>query len=102
MTPEQALAFVLFSVAAAGPPGPGHAMLTAVGANVGVLRGLPALLGVLVTLDAKEPLTRPMQPSPFQQQASGPKLAAARQPHCARNTTKRRAFQISRDLAAGS
>jgi hypothetical protein len=57
MTPEQALAFVLFSVAAAGPAGPGHAMLTAVGANVGVLRGLPALLGVLVTLDAKEPLT---------------------------------------------
>lgn len=46
MTPEQALAFFVFSVAAAGTPGPSNALLTAVGANVGVLRGLPALLGV--------------------------------------------------------
>jgi threonine/homoserine/homoserine lactone efflux protein len=46
MTPDQALAFVLFSVAAAGTPGPSNAMLTAVGANVGVLRGLPSLSGV--------------------------------------------------------
>ncbi len=46
MTPEQALAFVVFSVAAAGTPGPSNALLTASGANVGVLRGLPALLGV--------------------------------------------------------
>ena len=46
MTPEQALAFVVFSVAAAGTPGPSNALLTATGANVGVLRGLPALLGV--------------------------------------------------------
>jgi hypothetical protein len=65
MTPEQALAFVLFSVAAAGPPGPGHAMLTAVGANVGVLRGLPALLGValgmglMMSLRARQPDPRP-------------------------------------------
>jgi threonine/homoserine/homoserine lactone efflux protein len=46
MTPEQALAFFLFSVAAAGTPGPSNALLTATGANVGVLRGLPCLLGV--------------------------------------------------------
>ncbi len=46
MTPEQAIAFVAFSVAAAGTPGPSNALLTATGANVGVLRGLPALLGV--------------------------------------------------------
>jgi threonine/homoserine/homoserine lactone efflux protein len=46
MTPEQAVAFVVFSVAAAGTPGPSNALLTATGANVGVLRGLPALLGV--------------------------------------------------------
>ena len=46
MTLEQGLAFFLFSVAAAGTPGPSNALLTATGANVGVLRGLPALLGV--------------------------------------------------------
>ena len=46
MTLEQALAFFLFSVAAAGTPGPSNALLTATGANVGVLRGLPCLLGV--------------------------------------------------------
>ena len=46
MTAEQAVAFVAFSVAAAGTPGPSNALLTATGANVGVLRGLPALLGV--------------------------------------------------------
>jgi len=46
MTREQAVAFFLFSVAAAGTPGPSNVLLTAVGANVGVLRGLPCLLGV--------------------------------------------------------
>ncbi len=46
MTAEQAVAFIAFSVAAAGTPGPSNALLTATGANVGVLRGLPALLGV--------------------------------------------------------
>jgi threonine/homoserine/homoserine lactone efflux protein len=46
MTPEQAVAFLLFSVAAAGTPGPSNALLTATGANVGVVRGLPALFGV--------------------------------------------------------
>jgi threonine/homoserine/homoserine lactone efflux protein len=46
MTKEQAIAFLLFSVAAAGTPGPSNLLLTATGAHVGVLRGLPALLGV--------------------------------------------------------
>src|SRR5260370_37146954 len=46
MTVEQALAFFVFSVVAAGTPGPSNALLTATGANVGVRRGLPALLGV--------------------------------------------------------
>jgi threonine/homoserine/homoserine lactone efflux protein len=46
MSIEQALAFFVFSVVAAGTPGPSNALLTATGANVGVLRGLPALFGV--------------------------------------------------------
>lgn len=46
MTLEQAFAFFLFSVAAAGTPGPSNTLLTATGASVGVLRGLPCLLGV--------------------------------------------------------
>jgi threonine/homoserine/homoserine lactone efflux protein len=45
MRAEQAVAFVVFSVAAAGTPGPSNALLTATGTNVGVLRGLPTLLG---------------------------------------------------------
>lgn len=46
MTLEQAFAFFLFSVAAAGTPGPSNTLLTATGASVGLLRGLPCLLGV--------------------------------------------------------
>src|SRR5258708_18258247 len=46
MTFEQAVAFFFFSVVAAGTPGPSNALLTGTGANVGVVRGLPALLGV--------------------------------------------------------
>lgn len=46
MTAEHVLALVAFSVAAAGTPGPSNTLLTATGANVGVVRGLPALLGV--------------------------------------------------------
>ena len=46
MTRDQIVAFALFSVVAAGTPGPSNALLTATGARVGVLRGLPALLGV--------------------------------------------------------
>jgi threonine/homoserine/homoserine lactone efflux protein len=48
MTPEQAVAFLLFAVAAAGTPGPSNVLLTATGAHVGVLRGLPCLLGVTI------------------------------------------------------
>jgi threonine/homoserine/homoserine lactone efflux protein len=48
MTPEQALAFVVFAVVAAGTPGPSNVLLTATGAQVGVLRGMPALVGVSV------------------------------------------------------
>ena len=46
MTREQAIAFFIFSVAAAGTPGPSNVLLTATGAQVGVRRGLPCLLGV--------------------------------------------------------
>ena len=48
MTREQVVAFVLFFVAVAGMPGLSNALLTATGASVGVVRGLPALLGVAV------------------------------------------------------
>jgi threonine/homoserine/homoserine lactone efflux protein len=46
MTPERALAFVVFAMVAAGTPGPSNLLLTATGAQVGILRGIPALLGV--------------------------------------------------------
>jgi threonine/homoserine/homoserine lactone efflux protein len=46
MTREQAVAFFLFSVAAAGTPGPSNVLLLATGAQVGVRRGLGCLLGV--------------------------------------------------------
>jgi threonine/homoserine/homoserine lactone efflux protein len=46
MTPDQAVAFLLFTVVAAGTPGPSNLLLTATGASVGILRGLPCLLGV--------------------------------------------------------
>jgi threonine/homoserine/homoserine lactone efflux protein len=46
MRPEQTLAFLGFCIVVAGTPGPSNALLTATGANVGVVRGLPALVGV--------------------------------------------------------
>jgi threonine/homoserine/homoserine lactone efflux protein len=46
VTLEQILAFVSFAIVVAGTPGPSNALLTATGANVGVFRGLPALVGV--------------------------------------------------------
>jgi threonine/homoserine/homoserine lactone efflux protein len=52
MTPEQLLAFVGFSIVMAGTPGPSNALLTATGANAGVVRGLPALVGVAVGMGA--------------------------------------------------
>ena len=48
MTSEHALAFVVFAVVAAGTPGPSNVLLTATGAQVGILRGVPALLGVSI------------------------------------------------------
>ena len=48
MNPEQTLAFLGFSIVVAGTPGPSNALLTATGARVGVIRGLPALAGVAV------------------------------------------------------
>ena len=46
MTRDQAISFVVFTVAAAGTPGPSNVLLTATGAQVGVRRGLPCFLGV--------------------------------------------------------
>ena len=43
--PAQLIAFVTFSAAAAGTPGPSNALLTAAGATAGVRRGLQSLLG---------------------------------------------------------
>ena len=40
------MAFLLFAVVAAVTPGPSNIMLTAAGANAGVLKGLPCLVGV--------------------------------------------------------
>ncbi len=48
MTTDQAIAFLLFAVVAAATPGPSNIILTAVGANAGILKGLPSLLGVTV------------------------------------------------------
>ena len=52
MTLERALAFLAFSVVAAGTPGPSNVLLTATGAAVGVARGVPCLLGVGVGMGA--------------------------------------------------
>jgi threonine/homoserine/homoserine lactone efflux protein len=46
MSSEQAVSFLVFAVVAAVTPGPSNVMLTAAGANAGILRGLPTLLGV--------------------------------------------------------
>jgi threonine/homoserine/homoserine lactone efflux protein len=46
MTTDQAIAFLLFAVVAAATPGPSNLILVAVGANAGILKGLPSLLGV--------------------------------------------------------
>jgi threonine/homoserine/homoserine lactone efflux protein len=46
MSTEQTAAFVLFAVVAAVTPGPSNVILTAAGANGGVVRGLPCLVGV--------------------------------------------------------
>ena len=48
MTAGHAIAFVLFAVVAAITPGPSNLMLTSTGTAVGVLRGLPTLVGQVV------------------------------------------------------
>jgi threonine/homoserine/homoserine lactone efflux protein len=45
MSVEQAIAFLLFAVVAAITPGPSNMILASTGAAVGLLRGLPALVG---------------------------------------------------------
>ena len=45
MTPDKLLAFVGFSIVLAITPGPGNTLLTATGASVGVVRGVPAIIG---------------------------------------------------------
>jgi len=45
MTTGRAVAFLLFALVASGTPGPSNVMLTATGAQVGIVRGLPCLLG---------------------------------------------------------
>jgi threonine/homoserine/homoserine lactone efflux protein len=46
MSAAQAYAFLAFAVVAAITPGPSNVLLAATGANVGLWRGLPCLLGV--------------------------------------------------------
>ncbi len=50
MTASQVLAFLLFAVVAALTPGPSNLLLTSTGASVGLLRGLPALGGVVISM----------------------------------------------------
>jgi threonine/homoserine/homoserine lactone efflux protein len=46
MSFEQLVAFTVFAIVTSITPGPNNVMLTATGANVGVRRGLPHVLGV--------------------------------------------------------
>ncbi len=46
MSPAQAYAFLAFALVAAITPGPSNVILTTTGANVGIWRGIPCLLGV--------------------------------------------------------
>jgi threonine/homoserine/homoserine lactone efflux protein len=50
--PAHVIAFVTFAAVVAGTPGPSNALLTAVGANAGVRRGLPSLLGQVAGMGA--------------------------------------------------
>ena len=46
MTFDQTIAYLTFAVVAAGSPGPANVLVAATGAQVGVFRGVPCLLGV--------------------------------------------------------
>lgn len=48
MSGEQVLAFLLFAFVAAITPGPSNIILASTGANVGIVRGLPSLFGVVL------------------------------------------------------
>ena len=48
VNPEQVVAFLVFALVGAGTPGPANVLLAATGAQVGVLRGVPCLLGVAI------------------------------------------------------
>jgi threonine/homoserine/homoserine lactone efflux protein len=50
--PAQVIAFVTFSAVVAGTPGPSNALLTAVGARVGIRQGLASLLGQVAGMGA--------------------------------------------------
>jgi threonine/homoserine/homoserine lactone efflux protein len=50
--PAQVIAFVTFSAVVAGTPGPSNALLTAIGARVGVRHGLASLLGQVTGMGA--------------------------------------------------
>jgi threonine/homoserine/homoserine lactone efflux protein len=52
MTTDHAIGFVVFAIVAAITPGPSNVLLTAIGARVGVLRGLPSLCGVVIGMGA--------------------------------------------------
>ena len=45
MTADQTIAFLLFAMVAAITPGPSNLILTSTGSTVGVMRGIPALVG---------------------------------------------------------
>ncbi len=50
--PAQVTAFVTFSAVVAGTPGPSNALLTVIGARVGVRQGLASLLGQVTGMGA--------------------------------------------------
>src|SRR5262245_49061198 len=50
--PKRVIAFAMFSAVVAGTPGPSNTLLTAVGARVGVRRGLASLLGQVLGMGA--------------------------------------------------
>jgi threonine/homoserine/homoserine lactone efflux protein len=50
--PAPLIAFVTFAAVVAGTPGPSNALLTAIGARVGVRRGLASLLGQVTGMGA--------------------------------------------------
>jgi threonine/homoserine/homoserine lactone efflux protein len=52
MEASRAIAFVTFAAVAAGTPGPGNVLLAAVGARVGVRRGMTSLLGQVIGMTA--------------------------------------------------